>query len=339
MWLVLIVATLGTDTTAILNGSGGTLQTSSGDWSLCKHAVTPIKPSSGIACQTISNFLVGKGGSDWVANTLSSSVWGCWTSPPSKLWLQGFHFRPLDKGGIHLAATTSLEGVEPSPNQGTDSEASSPRWVPWLYPWWPPLQGGVSQCWLGALGSGLFGWGYGRFLWKSHTTEYILVREGDVALHLLPELHNAPNQKAWLAFSRQVGLLHPELQDFWHRPPSSPTVVPRCPSRWIWQLGGGRKFFQWRHSSAGGAWWSFSTWHHLLALQGSQKEACTSHANFSWLSTPWTVASSYHQPGVSYVQALQITQIFYQRFRGGHLSILLFWTFNWPLEEAVNLQS
>ena len=62
MQLVLMVTTVGTNTAAILNGSWGTLQTSSGDWSLCKQAVTLIKPGSGITHQTISNSLVGDGG-------------------------------------------------------------------------------------------------------------------------------------------------------------------------------------------------------------------------------------------------------------------------------------
>ena len=56
--------------------------------------------------------------------------------------------------------------------------------------------------------------GLWEFLWKSYATEYILIREGDIALHLFPELHYAPHQKAWLTFGRQVGLLCPELKSF-----------------------------------------------------------------------------------------------------------------------------
>ena len=59
----------------------------------------------------------------------------------------------------------------------------------------------------------LFRWGCRRFLQKSYATEYILIR-GDMVPHLLPELHYAPHQKAWLAFGRQISLLHPELKSF-----------------------------------------------------------------------------------------------------------------------------
>ena len=65
LWLMLIVAIAGLNNTAILNGFGGTSQTSSGDWSLCKHVITPMKPGGGMACQTISDLLVGKGGPNW----------------------------------------------------------------------------------------------------------------------------------------------------------------------------------------------------------------------------------------------------------------------------------
>ena len=64
----------GPDSTAILNGPGDTLQTSSGDWSLHRHAVTPVNPGGGVICQTTSNSLVGKGGSNWVADILDSLV-------------------------------------------------------------------------------------------------------------------------------------------------------------------------------------------------------------------------------------------------------------------------
>ena len=73
------------------------------------------------------------------------------------------------------------------------------------------------------------------------------------------------------------------------------------------ETGGSSKFLQCRHSSAGGAWWSFFTWHCSLALCRSQKEAHTSHANFLWSSTPGTMNNSCPQLGVSYAQALQVT--------------------------------
>ena len=74
IWLVLIVATAGTDITSIVNGSRGTLQTPSGDWFLHRHAVTPMNPGGSVACQMTSDLLVGKGGSDWVVDTPASLV-------------------------------------------------------------------------------------------------------------------------------------------------------------------------------------------------------------------------------------------------------------------------
>ena len=103
-----MVTTVGPDSTAMLNASG--LETPAGGWSLHKHAVTLAKPGGGIALWTIPNSLVGEGGSNWVVNTLGSSVWGFQTSPSPKLQLWGLHLRPLNKGGICLAVTMGLEG-------------------------------------------------------------------------------------------------------------------------------------------------------------------------------------------------------------------------------------
>ena len=103
-----MVTTVGPDSTAIPSESG--LETPSGSWSLHKHAVTPAKPSGCIALWTTPNSLVGEGGSDWVVNTLGSSVQGIWTSPSPKLQLQGLFLGPFDKGGICPAVTMGLEG-------------------------------------------------------------------------------------------------------------------------------------------------------------------------------------------------------------------------------------
>ena len=67
------------------------------------------------------------------------------------------------------------------------------------------LDGGVGLCWLDTLWGGFLGLVMGEFLWKSHDIEDVLISEGDVTFHLLPELHYAPCQKAWLALSRQIG--------------------------------------------------------------------------------------------------------------------------------------
>ena len=68
-----MVATMGTNTAAILKGSWGTLQTFSGNWSHCRQAVTPVKPGGSVTCQTTSNSLVGDGSSDLVTCIFDSS--------------------------------------------------------------------------------------------------------------------------------------------------------------------------------------------------------------------------------------------------------------------------
>ena len=103
-----MVATVGPVSTTILKVSGS--ETPSGSQFPQRHEVTQAKPGGHIAHGTSSNSLVGKGGSNWVVDTLGSSVWGIWTSPSPKVWLWGLHLGPLDKGGICLAATTGLEG-------------------------------------------------------------------------------------------------------------------------------------------------------------------------------------------------------------------------------------
>ena len=46
----------------------------------------------------------------------------------------------------------------------------------------------------------------------SYAIKHILIREGEVALHLLPEFYYAPHQQAWFTSRRQINLLHPELK-------------------------------------------------------------------------------------------------------------------------------
>ena len=58
------------------------------------------------------------------------------------------------------------------------------------------------------------GWVTGDSSGKSHTSEDVLISEGDITFHLFSELHYAPCQKAWLALSRQIGFFHPKLEGF-----------------------------------------------------------------------------------------------------------------------------
>ena len=187
-----MVAAVGPDSTAILNASG--LETPTGSWSLHKHTVTPPKPGGSIALWTTYNSLVGEGGSDWVVNTLSSSVWGIWTNPSPKLQLQGLCLRPLDKGGIHLAATMGLEGCSTFSQAGNLFGGLFSAAGSMVMSMVASFTVGAGWCWLGAMGSNLFGWDDGGFLWESYALEHILIGEGEVALHLFPKLYYTPCQ-------------------------------------------------------------------------------------------------------------------------------------------------
>ena len=74
MWQALMVATVGSITAAVLKGFGGTSWTFSGNGSLCRQAVTPMKPGGSVTCQAISSSFVGDGGSDLVLCTFNSSA-------------------------------------------------------------------------------------------------------------------------------------------------------------------------------------------------------------------------------------------------------------------------
>ena len=77
--------TVGTNTAAILNGSWCTLSTFSGNWSLLRQAVTPMKPGGSITCWTISSSFYGWWGfwlgnlHLWLIRPLSSSHPLPWT--------------------------------------------------------------------------------------------------------------------------------------------------------------------------------------------------------------------------------------------------------------------
>ena len=66
IWLVLIVATVGSITAAICKGSGGASWAFSGNGSFHKQVITPRKPEGGVTCQTISSTFIGDVGSDFV---------------------------------------------------------------------------------------------------------------------------------------------------------------------------------------------------------------------------------------------------------------------------------
>ena len=71
---------------------------------------------------------------------------------------------------------------------------------------------GGCLCCLGTIGGDFLGLSYRGSLQEGHTTEDVLISEIDITFYLLPELHYAPCQKAWLALSRQIGFFCPKLE-------------------------------------------------------------------------------------------------------------------------------
>ena len=110
------------------------------------------------------------------------------------------------------------------------------------------LNGGVGLCWVSTLKGGFLGLGFMGFLRKSKATEDVLIIEGDIALHLLPELPYAPQQKVWLAPSRQIGFFCPKLEGFGIGHCLLPLQFSDVPAG---KLGVG----QWQETLMMKAWW------------------------------------------------------------------------------------
>ena len=91
-----------------------------------------MKPGGGVTCQTTSNSLVGKGGSDWVADTLDSLVEGVKPAFPQNSDYEASISGLSIKGESGQWQLWVWRGVAPSPNQGTGLVASSLQWVPCL---------------------------------------------------------------------------------------------------------------------------------------------------------------------------------------------------------------
>ena len=103
-----MVAIPGANITPIVNGSGSTLQTPSGDWSLLRHAIMPRKLGGGVACWMTSNSSVSEGGSYRVVITFCFLVLGVQTNPSPQL--QGLSLGHLDGEGICPATTMGQDG-------------------------------------------------------------------------------------------------------------------------------------------------------------------------------------------------------------------------------------
>ena len=109
IWLVLMVANLGTVATPMASGLEDTLGALSGDSSFFKQAITPRKPQVGIVGQMTSSSHAGKEGFGGVgvlcrvARVLDGLAWGICTTHPS------LSLGPFSGWGISPAATTGLD--------------------------------------------------------------------------------------------------------------------------------------------------------------------------------------------------------------------------------------
>ena len=117
-------------------------------------------------------------------------------------------------GGICLVATTGLEGCNTSFHPGNQFGGCS------------LLVGSSSVIFAVASSTGelvgaLVGHSWEQLpliVWSRiplggpHAAEDGFVREGDVMFHFLPQFHDTPCQKAWLALSRQIGFFCPKLE-------------------------------------------------------------------------------------------------------------------------------
>ena len=179
----------------------------------------------------------------------------------------------------------------------------------------------------------------GVLLQKGYAIEYILIREGDVTLHLLPDVNYTPAKRHGLPPVCRSTFSTQKWRTWVYMPLSSHAGFPGYLSRQRWTQAKGRnssgedtavQVEPGNHSP---------TRHYSLAIFGSWKEALTSCASFSWSSTSGTIVSSCHQLGVSHAQAFHVTHssTLLLEAWGGCLHILLFWTFSWPLEEAGDL--
>ena len=113
------------------------------------------------------------------------------------------------------------------------------------------LNGGFGRGWLGTPRSGCLQLVLQESFWWGYTAQDGIIREGDIRLHHFPQLQDAPHQKAWLAWGRQVGLLHPELEGLCITHCFLQLLLSDIPAGELWIWWQEKTFWQ-RHGGAGG---------------------------------------------------------------------------------------
>ena len=89
-----------------------------------------MKPGGGVTCWTTSDPLVGKGDSNWVADTLIHQFEGVKPAFPLNPNYEASTSGLLINGGSVWWQLWVWRSVVPSPNQGTGLEVSFLQWVP-----------------------------------------------------------------------------------------------------------------------------------------------------------------------------------------------------------------
>ena len=144
MWLVPIMATVGSITASSHRSFRGASWAATGDGSLSRQAITSWKPRGSVTCHVVSSSPVGNMGSDFVFSLgRCFSTLQCWTFLPPELLLQGLCFDSCGVGGgLSSQAVTSLEGCNTSLNPGKLNVGTSlSQWAPYLGSgryWAPP---------------------------------------------------------------------------------------------------------------------------------------------------------------------------------------------------------
>ena len=176
MWLVLMVKILGVTTTPMDMVTRGTSEATSNSSGVCRQAVTSAKPCGGVVGHTTANACTGEEGLGGV---------GVFVGRLEALLVQSREAElvPL------LASRSWMAGRSPQQPQlvGMDVE---------LFP--TPKTSGFSSLWLTLVHRVPWGhWWKGLWtlilllLGKSHSPEHLLIGEGEVPLHLLPQLLHA----------------------------------------------------------------------------------------------------------------------------------------------------
>ena len=188
---------------------------------------------------------------------------------------------------------------------------------------------------------GFLGLGYQGFLWKSHASEGILISEGDIMFHLLPELHYAPCQKGWLTLSRWIGFFHPKLEGFGKGHHLLLLQFSDIPAREF----GVRQWQETLPLKAQWCWWGLVVILNPVPFADPSGELKRGpHPPCQFLMVIHHRNLRQFLPPARHVMHLgspnhPTLQLLHQGFWGRCPPILLLQAFSWPLEEMVNIWS